>query len=388
MVQLPPFIMTSEKGSFARNTIENRKPKIIDQILAHYDYTPTIRRKLIDFKEEMARDTIQPLHENTSDRVIWDSDVAAWLDKIWLEIPWFLAEAYFYRRVLEIIQYFQPGPWLRVDPYERLKAQEIAEALPVFINEYSSVPERANLENFQMMCYRALWGNRGDLSNLNKFETDMSAQSERIILNQSESAYHFLGQKPVKIAYFFDNAGKELFFDLAFIDYLLRTGLAKSVTGYVKNQPFFVSDAESKDLLKSVEYLSTWESKEVQNLARRINKALKSDKLRLSAPPFLTTSRMYREMPAVFQTQLGEHDLAILKGDVNYRRLFGDRHWEPTTKVRDAGGYFPTSFLSLRTLKAELILGISKETFEDLSKTAESDWLINGKRGMITFLEN
>ncbi len=388
MVQLPPFIMTSEQGSFARNTIENRKPMIIDQILAHYDYTPSIRRALMNFKEEMAHEIIQPLQENTSDRVIWDRDVSPWLGKNWLEIPWYLAEAFFYRRVLEITHYFQPGPWQRMDPYERLKAQEITEALPVFSKEYSAVPERANLENFQMMCYRALWGNRGDLSNLNTFETDMSAQSERIILNQSESAYKFLRQNPARIAYFFDNVGKELLFDLAFIDFLLRTGLAESVTGYMKNQPFFVSDAESKDLLKSVEYLSVEQCNEVKDLATRINQALKSDKLRLSAPPFLTTSRMYREMPSVFRNQLGEHELAILKGDVNYRRLFGDRHWDPTTKIRDAGGYFPTSFLSLRTLKAELILGLSKETFEDLSQTAESDWLINGKRGMITFLEN
>lgn len=388
MTQLPPFIMTSKKGSFARNTIENRKPLIIDQILEHFDYTPSIQRALFEFKKELDHETVQALHENTSDRIIWDGDLAPWLDKTWLEIPWFLAESFFYRRVLEIVHYFQPGPWWGKDPYERLKTQEIEQALPVFSEIYSAVPDQGSLENFQMMCYQALWGNRGDLSNLNTFETDMSAQSERIILNQSEDVYHFLGQKPARIAYFFDNTGKELFFDLAFIDFLLRTGLATSITGYVKNQPFFVSDAESKDLMKSVSYLSTGRSNQVQDLANRIQQALKSGVIKLEAPPFFTSSRMYRQMPPNLKSQVGDHDLVILKGDVNYRRLFGDRHWDPTTKIRDAGGYFPTSFLSLRTLKAELILGLSQDRFEELSKNSESDWLINGKRGMITFLEN
>jgi hypothetical protein len=75
----------------------------------------------------------------------------------------------------------------------------------------------------------------------------------------------------------------------------------------------------------------------------------------------------------------------ILKGDVNYRRLFGDRHWEPTTPINLAAGYFPTNYLSLRTLKAEIVLGLDPVTLEDLERNAEPDWRINGKRGMITF---
>ena len=215
----------------------------------------------------------------------------------------------------------------------------------------------------------------------------MGSQSEKIILDHTEAAYHYLKQKPAKIAYFFDNVGKELYFDLALIDHLLETGLAKSITCYLKNQPFFVSDVMEKDFNKTIELMKFHKSKKIQLLAQRILKARFSGKLELLSPPFFTTSRMYRQLPDVLKTQISSHDLTILKGDVNYRRLFGDRHWSATTSIAEAGGYFPSSFLSLRTLKAELILGISEETFLTMNNKAEPDWMINGKRGMITFFE-
>lgn len=387
MRKLPPWLMTSEKGSFARDTIQNRKPLIIDRILSHYDYTPIIRKNLLAFKNELTLKPIQSLFEETSDRFIWDQDVHPWLGKTWLEIPWFFAETYFYRRVLEIVRYFQPGPWMSVDPYHILKQDEIYYALPVINESYHVEETSASYEHFSGYCYRALWGNRGDLSNLHVFETDMGLQPENIILDQSEAAYRFLRKKPMKIAYFMDNVGKELYFDLAFIDYLLNANLAKSVTIFLKNQPFFVSDAMPKDILFSLRAMQTSSAKYVSSIANRFDERLGRTIIKLEAPPFLTTSRMYRQLPEVFRAKIADHDLAILKGDVNYRRLFGDRHWHPTTPVSEAGGYFPTSFLSLRTLKAEIVLGITDDILKNILKENDPKWQINGKRGMITFFE-
>jgi hypothetical protein len=384
---LPPFLMTSEQGSFARKTIEERKPLIIDQILSDYDYTPSIRKALLEFKEELAHGKLKPLVEQTSDRKIWDEDIQPWLGKSWLEIPWYLAETYFYRRVLEIVQYFQPGPWMERDPYGRLKDNEIRGSLPVFIETYQAPSSNPGLENFSTACYNALWGNRGDLSNLDVFETDMGAQHDRIILNQVEEAYSFIKTKTTKVAYVFDNVGKELYFDLALIDHLIKSGLADSVTCYLKNQPFFVSDVMPKDLLTSIDHLSASGSKEAEALASRLLVSIKSKKVVLESPPFFTTGRMYREMPEILKSQIGGHDLTILKGDVNYRRLFGDRHWPPTTPVSQAAGYFPTSFFSLRTLKGEIILGVTSELIHRLESEAEDNWLINGKHGMLTFYQ-
>ena len=379
--------MTSEEGSFARETIQSRKPAIIDRILSIHDYPPGIRSSLLDLHNELTSKPLRLLMEQTSDKPLWDADLTPWLGKTWLEIPWYLAESYFFRRLLESTAYFQPGPWMGGDPYRPLKDLEIQDALPIFEDYYHDNPNAADLNYFQHLCYQALWGNRGDLSNLDEFDADMSPQSDKILINDSEAAFHYLNQSHLNIAYIFDNTGKELFFDLAMIDYLLTTGLATSVTGFLKNQPFFVSDSMPLDLEKTLNCLETSSSPSLRDLSKRLRDAIKSTRLSIKTPPFFTTSHMFREMPPGLKTDLEKHDLTILKGDVNYRRLFGDRHWHPTTSVEEAAGYFPTSFLSLRTLKAEIILGISQKTYDQLRNHAEPDWLTNGKRGLITFFE-
>jgi hypothetical protein len=55
--------------------------------------------------------------------------------------------------------------------------------------------------------------------------------------------------------------------------------------------------------------------------------------------------------------------------------------------VGRAAGYFPTAFLSLRTLKAELVVGLAQEQLTWLEANAESDWMTNGSWGLITFLK-
>ncbi len=387
MTNLPPLLMTSEEGSFAQETIQSRKPLIIDRILSHFDYTPSIRKALIAFKSELAKDSFQSLTEQTADRVYWDQDLLPWKGKTWLEIPWFLAETYFYRRVLEIVTYFQPGPWQGRDPYDLLKHREIQNAIPVFEETYQAQDAKPTLEQFRQVCYQALWGNRGDLSNLQVFETEMGSQPENLVLDHTQDVWALLQNEPARVAYFLDNTGKELLFDLALIDFLLKTNLAESVSCYLKNQPFFVSDAMPKDFQKSMHALQASDRSDLKELADRITAGLGSGRITLNAPPFLTTGRMFRQLPEVLHKQLASQNLVILKGDVNYRRLFGDRHWPPTTAISEAGGYFPTNVLSLRTLKAEIILGLSQEKLEGIRAEGDRKWLINGKRGMITFLK-
>jgi len=388
MTPLPPFLMTSEQGSFAQHTVKNRFPEIIDQILQHNDYTPLIVSELIAFKAEIAQEVIQPLKEQTSDRPLWDEDLKPWRGKTWFELPWFFAETYFYRRLLEIVNYFQPGPFMFRDLFKPLKVQEITKAIPQFIETFEPVPNDTSFEHFQHTCTQALWGNRGDLSHSTAYSTDMAAQHDRIILNHAKAVYAFLSDKPAKIAYIMDNAGKELFFDFAFMDYLLRSGMAKSITCYVKNQPYYVSDLMHEDYLMSLKLLRASTNKNAQNLGLRLEKYLNSTLMTVKSPSFFTTSRMYRDLPDTLKTEIAHHDLAILKGDVNYRRLFDDRHWPHTTPIEVAAGYFPTSFLSLRTLKAELAVGLSQEILQKIESENEPNWLTNGKRGMITFLHH
>ena len=384
---LPPFIMTSEKGTFARKTIEELKANIVDRVLVDFDYTPQIREALLTLKASLTQGTIRLLQENVSDKPLWDEDIQPWLGKSWLEIPWLLAETYFYRLLLEAVHYFQPGPWMDKDPYRRMKTTEILQALPAFVAEYEDQAFQPTFEDFSKALNNALWGNRADLSNLEHFENNTDTHTHTLIRDDSQAAFDLLAKKPVNIAYFFDNIGREFYFDLAFIHYLLESGLAKSITFYLKNQPFFVSDAMPEDCNYILNVLEASSSPATRKLSADLKAWIQSGVISVEAPPFLATSREYHRLPESLRQQLSGFDLAILKGDANYRRLIGDRHWDPTTPFEDVASYFPTSVVSLRTTKAELIVGMSPEQLEDLQQNAEWNWMFNGDRGMISFMQ-
>ena len=96
--------MTSEPGSFAQETIMQRKPHIIDDVIADNDYPSSIIEQLTCFKEEIAEGKVQPLTEEAQDVKEWNKTWLSFKDKTWLELPWFFAETYFYRRLLEIVK--------------------------------------------------------------------------------------------------------------------------------------------------------------------------------------------------------------------------------------------------------------------------------------------
>lgn len=83
--------------------------------------------------------------------------------------------------------------------------------------------------------------------------------------------------------------------------------------------------------------------------------------------------------------KLGEAKLAIFKGDLNYRKLFGEINWDPETPVAKAlQGFHPTNICSLRTLKADIICGLAPGVAEKTEKL-DKDWLISGNFGVIQF---
>ena len=157
--------MTSEPGSFARFTILERKPQIIRQIIADNDYPPEIVEALGAFRQEIALQPMQPLREPAHDVVFWNRELAAYQGKTWLEVPWYFAETFFYRRLLEAVRYFQPGPWEGRDPFGKQKLQQEEAAVERLAESWGQLADVPPEVIFEALLHSSLWGNRADLSN-------------------------------------------------------------------------------------------------------------------------------------------------------------------------------------------------------------------------------
>ncbi|MFC2023538.1 ARMT1-like domain-containing protein, partial [Chloroflexota bacterium] len=177
-----------------------------------------------------------------------------------------------------------------------------------------------------------------------------------------------------------DNSGMELLFDLAVADFLLGTGWARQVVMHLKPHPYFVSDAMPSDVVETLALL------EPEPLGARLAEHQSSGRLLLESHPFWSGCHMMRQMPTSLAALLQVADLVILKGDVNYRRLLDDLHWPHTERLEDIASYFPSSFVALRTLKGEIMVGLKPGQAERLAE-ADPDWLINGRRGIIHLVQ-
>lgn len=383
----PPVILTSEPGSFAHNTLKVRVPVILRETMGGTDFPPEIVAGLEVLHAELVGGTIRGLREDAADVAFWNTVSAPCIGRSWLDVPWFWAEAYFYRRVLEATHYFQPGPWQGYDPYLPKKRTEwAADAAPRTVERLLSglVPDLAG--RFEQLFHASLWGNRTDLSYMVAAHlgglADAAAERANLLADDTPRVWQALaGRSAPRIVIICDNTGAELLADLALADFLLESRLAGEVVLHLKPQPFFVSDAMPQDVRDGLAALPAG-GPHAAALAGRLNDALAAGRLRLATHWAYATSLFYFELPDDLRVDLAGMGLVVVKGDANYRRLLGDAHWPPATPFAQAVGDFPAPLVALRTLKGEIIVGLASGQAERLA-AEDPAWLVNGRRGVI-----
>lgn len=88
------------------------------------------------------------------------------------------------------------------------------------------------------------------------------------------------------------------------------------------------------------------------------------------------------ETPQLYN-KLSEAILIIFKGDLNYRKLMGDINWDYETDLKTAlRGFQPTNIVTLRTVKADLIVGVPHKKVNELFSKQEN-WMETGQYGLI-----
>lgn len=403
----PPPLMMSEPGTFAYYTITERWPKIVRQIQAEQNFDASVQAELTALVNELLHGTVE-LNVSGEDQAAWRSHMSPYQGQSWFDVPWFLAETYFYRRILEATGYFSADETQGIDPFAVQKQQGLNHAIAQLSTlshqlcqwyestDWSPVPWRRDW--MRRLILDVLWGNQADLSLRPGEATNQATQQEeQILVNDVEAVLDRLENcDRTRVDIVADNAGAELVCDLFLAHALVATGKAGQVHLHLKNHPTFVSDATERDVYQTLWQLANVQASGVdeeldqanllllQSLALEISAYVDRGQIRLQAHPFWTSPLPAWEMPVDLQQELVRSQLVIFKGDANYRRLLGDRTWEFTESFQTITDYFPAPLLALRTIKSNVAAGLDAATVQSLTQR-NPDWTTVGEWGLMQY---
>lgn len=367
---------------------------------------------------------------------------------IWLMVPWLYSECFLYRLIrsffVQTKHWKDYDPFLQQKEATFQKSSRAIYALATTMHELerdkaalASHPDNLKVI-FKEMIQMCLWGNATDLSMLTHLSHDdiqhlqsvgrdaQAARAEYILHDDQEKVWQQLtslsGKKDSRIDFVLDNGGFELFTDFVFADFLVTyTPYVSKVVFHPKLIPWFVSDVTPPDFKSTTTSLlsptffpeeataegapattASQESREhLYAMVKRWESYIESGVFSLSVPReyplgasdakanFWTSPFPYwnmKELAPELHAHLRDSNLVIFKGDLNFRKLTGDVQWPPSTPFETAIGPLSGSFpiLSLRTNKADVIVGVDKHVAEKLDESGEK-WRYNGKYALVLF---
>lgn len=408
-----------------------RLPAILQETIdCNRELAAGVLQRISDLKDEISSNGKVQALTAPQPEIGWDKYAAAHVGQHYLDIPWFFLENYVYKRLLDILRPDYPA----VDPFHLQKVKSMTAATNGFASTVLPLADAA----FHEVLFRSLWGNRADLSLTGgKVHTsavttgstadaiqaqkdehaalllcDDSAAVERLLATaagapapcQTGSEAPSMRDREVMIV--LDNCGLELLTDLVLVHSLLKHGYATNVTLMCKTSPVFVSDALIYDVHAHIDWIGTALPAALTSappatgsasvspssataaaaavaLASSLKRYLSDGRLRLESHPFFTSPLAGWDMPGDLKGRLEGVTLAIVKGDANYRRLLGDRHWPHNSPFADVVAYCPCPLVALRTCKAGLIVGISAEAEARAAGAHPKDWLVSGMYGVV-----
>ncbi|MGE5221254.1 MAG: protein-glutamate O-methyltransferase family protein, partial [Omnitrophica WOR_2 bacterium] len=99
---IPEPLKGSETGSFAHRSIAVRLPEIGRRTIHENQFPQPVAENLQTLIDQLPFGAVRPLIDASApDSAAWQHYIASYLGLNWLEVPWFFAENYFYRRILE-----------------------------------------------------------------------------------------------------------------------------------------------------------------------------------------------------------------------------------------------------------------------------------------------
>jgi uncharacterized protein with ATP-grasp and redox domains len=368
-------------------------------MLADNDFKLRVRAAIESLLSEIPDGPIRFLDdEDAPDAVAWSRYIERYTGMDWLQPPWFFVEPYFYRRIMEAIGYFRQVAGKKTDPFIYQKRQGLVAAQRPLRALFAQLqPFQAGntdkRETLATLLTVNLWGNQVDLSlwpvdaDEKPDHTDRGQQKAHTLVDHSQATASYLdnlNQPNGRIDVILDNAGFELVTDLILVAYLLANNLVEQVVLHAKPHPTYVSDAMIKDVFETISKLEKDDHPSVSSFGELLAGLTEDERLKVVDDWFWTSPLEMWHMPQSLKEKLQQASLVVSKGDYNYRRLLGDRHWPFTTDFGDVVSYSPAPLLALRTLKSEVVIGLTPEQIEEVA-LKDPNWLNNGRWGLIQF---
>lgn len=388
-----PVLRGDEPGSFPHSVLAERHPAIIRQVREAFPHGPERRRALDALLRSCADGVVEPLPADADarDRDRWaDWGMDEYAGRSWYDVPWLWAESHFYRRLLDAVGYFGPGPWQGVDPFRPAKLAELD--APETDEELAALDGLDALsadERTRSLLHGSLWGNRADLGfRLSEGGGDAGGEVAALVADDSDALRSLLPPAgpgtpgPATLCLVADNAGRELVPDLLLVSHLIGEGRIDRAVLHVKPYPYYVSDAIPTDVLDALRRLVA-AGGAAAAYGDRLWAALTDGRVTVRAHPFSCAPLPYSDMPADLRAEFAAATVTVLKGDLNYRRLVGDRRWPPTTPFADVTAYFPGPVAALRTLKSDVITGMTADIERALEGSGERRWRTSGTHALI-----
>ncbi|MBE6200652.1 MAG: protein-glutamate O-methyltransferase family protein [Rikenellaceae bacterium] len=316
-------------------------------------------------------------------------------------LPFLVAEFYFYYYILYSYVCNMPTDYVgELDPYIPTKRKSLEKFVKegtidglndAFeeVMEGDQLPDEEDLQLFLRYC-------------VNANTTDLSQQKERqeysecnLLIDDTKQLWNYLNrcregaqQSAICIT---DNCGPELYSDILLGLFLLRKCGYNEVRYQVKELPIFVSDTTTndvKELFGSNLMEGVWEKYGVGSLEEDDKDVLFVNCGNQKRLVFESHREWHR--PNLFDmsenfAQWNNQDnigVIIVKGDMNYRRLVGDKNYDYNDTIEDKVSYIHKPLLVLRSLKSNVFLGGAQKI-----KNVRPDWKTSGEYGVVHFVE-
>jgi hypothetical protein len=376
-----PVILSNAVGSFPWSVLAERHPALIRKVRDAFPYGPEQHRALDALLKNATEGVIEPLGAQAVDRGQWEAwGAGEYVGRSWFDVPFLWAESYFYRQLLEAVGYFAPGPWKGIDPFRPFKLAELD--TPEADEELAALDELPHqpVEDQELaLLHGSLWGNRADLGFRLAQADGTPPVDSQLVVDDSELLRSSLSGTLCLVA---DNAGRELIPDLLLIDHLLHHHRIERAVLHVKPYPYYVSDATTADVIDALRRLTAAKGAAADS-GRRLWSAMTDGRLTVRAHPFSCAPLPYADMPDDLRQEFATADVTVMKGDLNYRRLIGDRLRPATTPFALPTAYFPGPVAALRTLKSDVIVGLDAPTEAALDAAEGRRWRISGTHAVI-----